>query len=215
MRVRIGIDVDGPCAAMIEGFLEWFHSPRRDWANEGFQIDREQIKFHNDMGSSPELIEIDSRLRVRYPARGPDGGLGGAFLQFMRHPTVYSDYVRTTEGAQEAIRILSSRADCMFVTALMRRANQHVPDKLDWIGRNFPGIPISTVPSELKCWVHPDFAIDDRYDTCRRWDNEDCWHGVTSLLFQCPWSESPVGYVGYDWEEIVRIIEEELDERGH
>lgn len=214
-RCRVAIDVDGPCAAMVEAFLKWFHDERRPWYGRlPYEVKREMIKFHNDMGGSPQVVTINELMKEWYPGTGPDSAFGSAFVEFMRHPTVYSDFVRPTEGSQEAIRILKSRCDCLFVTALMKRANQHVPDKLNWIGNNFPGVSIATVPSEYKCWVHPRFGIDDRYDTCNRWNDEDCWRGTIGLLFECPWSEQPAGVIGYDWEGIVRYIEEELDDEG-
>lgn len=209
-RIRLAIDVDGPSAAMIDAFLGWVNNPSRcmNWSIP--TITRDMIVFHNDMGASPLLQEVDRILRGWYPEPGPNGGLGGAFLQFMRYPRVYSDFVRPTEGAQEAIRVLSSRCDCLFVTALMKRANQHVPDKLDWIGNNFPGIAIATVPSEYKCWVRADFGIDDRYDTCNRWFQE----GTEPLMFGTPWSEAPERgtiFGPHDWTSILRTVEAYID----
>lgn len=201
-KIRIGIDVDGPCAAMIEAFVGYANEQRLPYV-----ITRDMVKFHNDMGASPELKEIDAYLRERYPEPGPNGGLGGLFLEFMRNPTVYSDFIKPVEGAQDAIEILRSRADCLFITALMKRANQHVPNKLDWIGRHFPGVSISTVPSEYKCWVKPDFGIDDRWDTTKRWLDE----GVHGLLYETPWSEQPKVMPGHDWTSIIRTVEAVLD----
>lgn len=209
-RVRVGIDVDGPCAAMVEAFLQWFHDERRPWHGKlPYDVTRDMVKYHNDMGASPKIIPINEEMKRWYPGDGPDSAFGSAFVEFMQNPTVYSDWVRPTEDAQAAIELLKSRCDCMFITALMRRANQHIPDKLDWIGRNFPGVPISTVPSEKKCWVHPEFGIDDRYDTCKRWQNE----GVTALLFETPWSEVPddSALKRYDWHSIIVRIEQTLD----
>lgn len=210
MRARVGIDVDGPCADLVGGFLRWFNSPDRDWYQHiPYEVTRDMVTSHNDMGSSPRIRKVDRAMRRWYRDRcseygqdGPHGGFGGAFLQFMRQPTVYTDYIEPVAGAPEAVARLQETCDCMFVTALMKRANQHVPDKLDWIGQNFPGIPISTVPSEYKWWVRPHFGIDDRWDTVDRWLKA----GVHGLLFKTPWSDDPSWAARHDWNSILEVI---------
>src|SRR5258708_6287911 len=135
---------------MIPAFVTWAN------AEFGLRVRLEDIVYHNRMGRSPKLVTVDEYLRqldCRFTQGGDDGGWGGAFVHFMRQPDVYSRYVRPVPGSQDAIELLRGWGDLAFVTALMRRANDHVPDKLDWIGTNFPGVPIMTIPSELKCWV--------------------------------------------------------------
>ena len=200
-RPKVLLDIDGPCAAMIPAFLDWFHDR---FMHRGMYVAIDDIKYHNDMGRSPLLTDIDTRLRMggNYPLPGPDGGFGGAYLEFMRQPDVYSRFVKPVPGSQKAVEILRQRYDLLFVTALMRRANAHVPDKLDWIGKNFPGVPIATVPSEYKNWVTGTFAVDDRYDTCSRWEAA----GVRTFMFKMPWNEAPACTPAYDWAGILEEI---------
>lgn len=201
MRIKFLCDVDGVVGDIVEPLVEW--------ANKKFSLNvkREDIVYHNDMGRSPNLREVDEQLREYYPTPGPDGGWGGAFLEFMRQPDVYTRYVRPIKDAQRAMKIISSRADCLFVTALMKRAYVHVPNKLEWISDNFAGIPISTMPSDLKQWIPGTFAVDDRYDTCMRW----CSVGTQALMFKQPWSEAPAGVSGFDWEGILNVVEPFMD----
>jgi 5'(3')-deoxyribonucleotidase len=196
VRPRLLVDVDGVVADMVPSFVSWAN------LKFGLSVDPETIVYHNDMGRSPSLREVDVQLRELYPTPGQDGGWGGAFIEFMSNPRAYPEHVTVVPGSQEALAQLRETYDVLFVTALMRRANQHVPGKLDWIGQNFPGIHICTIPSELKCWIPGTFAIDDRYDTCMRW-----WDvGTQALLFKRPWSEVPerTPYTPYDWPAIVR-----------
>lgn len=202
-RPRFLCDVDGPAAAMQEAFV--------DWANKKFSLNvqLDDIVYHNDMGRSPALRAVDEWLRrEHYPIDGPDGGWGGAFIEFMRQPDVYTRFIGTTVGAKESLATIRERYDVAFVTSLMKRANVHVPNKLDWVGQNFPGIPIMTVPSEVKHWVPGAFATDDRYDTCERWRSS----GTTALLFGYPWNEAPPEALRFDWPRIVTRVME--DDRG-
>lgn len=207
VRPRLLVDVDGVVADLVPSFV--------NWANRRFDlhVSPEHITFHNDMGRSPALRDVDEWLRRNhYPesqgVKRSDSGWGGAFLEFMRTPEVYTRHVMVNFDGWTAVDLLRKRCDVAFVTALMKRANGHIPDKLDWLGRNFPGIPIMTVPSELKHWVQGRYAIDDRWDTCARWLS----HGTYAYTLRRPWSELPPGEKGFTWAEIVQDISKELDE---
>lgn len=196
-RRRVAFDVDGVVADLIPGFCDWFHG------KFGVRVDPETIVYHNDMGRSPALEEVDRYLRHFYPAEGADGGWGGAFIEFMNMRDAYPAYVSATPGARDGIDEIKETCDVVFVTALMRRANGHVPGKLDWIGRSFPRTPIFTVPSEYKCWIPCDYAVDDRWDNCERWS---VFTDTRVMLFGRPWSEAPDSAEHWDWPKIVKTI---------
>lgn len=179
----IACDVDGPVAAMIPSFVEFTK-------NEfGVEIDISKIAYHDRMGRSPGLQKQDLALRRYFPSDSdPDsGGIGGAFQAFMKDRDVYGKYVSPTPGAVDAFAHLRPNYNIIFVTALMRSARDHFRSKMEWLERWFPGHQIVTCPSGLKHHFIADYCIDDRWDTCNRWESI----GTTSLLFSMPWSEVP------------------------
>ncbi len=205
MSFRVLSDVDGVVADLIGGGFARFLDEEL-----AVCLPINEVIYHNDMGRSPGLREIDDSLRLRWPEPGPDGGLGGAFKTFMKDRDVYGKWVTPIEGAVDGIAEIRRHVDLGFVTALMKSARDHFRSKMEWIERYFPGIPIITCPSELKCWVSGDYAIDDRYDTCSRWEKN--WKSglKRAMLFRQPWNEAPVDHPRYDWPGIVRTLGDEI-----
>ncbi len=203
-------DVDGVVADLIGGLRKWMNH------RFGFDFDVDEIVYHSKMGRSPKLADLNEELLRWFPgdADGDNQGFGGAFVSFMNDPHVYTRWVSPIPGAVEAMKELRGRYHVMFVTAMMKReARDHYRDKMEWIERWFPDSPISTVPSQDKHRVAGKFAVDDRYDTCRRWMDE----GNISrdvFLFKQPWNEIEPGsgWHGMDWEQILEAVEE--DERA-
>lgn len=206
MRDGFLSDVDGCTANMIGGY--------RLWMNEtfGFDFDPKEIVFHDRMGRSPGLADLNEELARWFPgdATGDNRGFGGAFTCFMRDPNVYTRWIEPIPGAVDAIAEIRQKYDVVFVTALMKGARDHFRSKMEWIERWFPELPIMTGPSGQKFRVAGKFAVDDRYDTCRRW--VDNGYVEDALLFGQPWSEVPAnsGWIGHDWEQICeRVMDDE------
>lgn len=151
----------------------------------------------------PSLRELDSLLRKdAWPEDGADGGINGAFMSFMRGEAY--DYVDPIEGAIGGIKELQEHYDVRFCTALMKAAPEHVPSKMRWLERYFPGVPYFTAPSTLKMEIKGDIGIDDRYDTCARWETV----GTKSFLFKQPWNEAPIVNTpsSYNWTWLTQAI---------
>lgn len=182
-------DVDGVVANLVTGFQNFTHSQ--------FNVDFEytDIVFHNDMGRSPRLNKVNNQL-ARF------GGFSALFEMFMKDRDVYGKWIDPINGALSAIADLRSTHEIIFVTALMKSARDHFRSKMEWIERFFPDIQIMTGSSSIKHLVHGDYAIDDRYDTCMRWEGS----GTRSFLFRQPWNECPVGTQAYNWKQIVEEI---------
>lgn len=196
-------DADGCVAPMVPALV--------DWANVkfGFKIEVADIVFHSNMGRSPALRDIDRYLRRPefYPEEGSDGGFGGAFLEFMRQPDVYTRYMQPEANSQLVIASIAERCDTAFVTALMKKALVHVPDKLKWLGQHYPDMTVITCPGAKKHWIPATFIVEDRYDTCTDWAGV----GAMAFLFRQPWNEAPAGTRSYDWLQIGQAIHSYLD----
>ncbi len=202
-------DVDGVVADLVGGLRKWMNH------QFGFDFEPSEVVYHNKMGRSPKLADLNEELARWFPGDsvGDNRGFGGAFTCFMRDPNVYMRWIDPIPGAVDAIAELRQRYHILFVTALMKGARDHFRSKMEWIERWFPNLPISTVPSEEKFRVAGKFAIDDRYDTCRRWmDSGNISRDV--FLFRQSWNEIEPGsgWHGMDWEQILEAIEE--DERS-
>ncbi len=206
VRESLLCDVDGVAADMIGGFQKFVME------QYGFRFEQSEVVFHNKMGRSPLLHDLNEELKRWFPgdADGDNAGVGGAFTCFMRDPNVYTKWVDPIPGAVNAIADIRSRYDVVFVTALMKGARDHFRSKMEWIERWFPNLPIMTVPSGEKYRVSGTYAVDDRYDTCQHWLNEGNVRDV--FLFKRPWNEIPEsasGWRGVDWDEIVESMMED------
>lgn len=191
-------DVDGVTADLVGGF--------RKWMNEyfGFDFDPKEVVYHNNMGRSPKLHDLNEELRRWFPGDedGDDVGFGGAFTCFMRDPNVYMNWVDPIPGSVDAVAEIREEYNVVFVTALMKRARNHFRSKMEWIERWFPNIPVITAPSGEKWRVGGTYAVDDRYDTVQRWRKA----GVQALMYGQSWSEAPDNWPGHDWKSIKGIL---------
>jgi hypothetical protein len=187
VRKVILCDVDGVVADLMGGFSKWLTLC-------GFPpCDQSEIKLFDIRKAArlPGLIKLDEELRsdeFGWPDEGGDGGINGAFMTFMRGDAY--DYVDPIEGAVAGIKDLQETHDVHFCTALMKT--------------HFPDVPYFTAPSKLKMRIKGDLGIDDRYDTCARWEEV----GTKSFLFRQPWNEAPVVNTpsSYDWTWLIQAI---------
>jgi hypothetical protein len=199
VRKKLLCDVDGVVADLMGGMSSWLELC-------GFPpVDPRDITLFDirKAARQPELIRLDDELRsdeFGWPEPDGDGGINGAFMTFMRGEAY--DYVKPIAGAIEGIAELQEHYDVRFCTALMEAAPEHVPSKMAWMKRHFPTVPYFTAPSKLKMEIKGDLGIDDRYDTCMRWEEV----GTKSFLFGQAWNEAPDGHPRYDWSTIVRAI---------
>ncbi len=201
VRKTILCDVDGVVADLMGGFSKWLTLC-------GFPpCDPALITLFDIRKAArrPELIKLDDELRsdeFGWPDPDGDGGINGAFMTFMRGEAY--DYVEPIEGAVEGIKELLETHDVHFCTALMEAAPEHVPSKMRWLKKYFPGVPYFTAPSKLKMRIRGDMGIDDRYDTCARWEEA----GTKSFLFNQPWNEAPVVNTppSYNWTWLIQAI---------
>jgi 5'(3')-deoxyribonucleotidase len=193
-------DVDG-CTADLVGGL-------RKYINErfGFDFDPSEVVYHNSMGRSPGLADLNEELARWFPGDedGDNRGFGGAFTQFMRDPNVYMKWIDPIPGSVDAIAEIRQKYKVVFCTALMKGARDHFRSKMEWIERWFPNIPIVTCPSGEKYMFRGDWAVDDRYDTCARWITA----GTPALLFRQSWNEIPEGVktVTHDWKSVLEAV---------
>lgn len=202
MRPSLLSDVDGCTADLVGGMAKWLDN------QFGLQFDPSEVIYHDRMGRSPKLHDLNEELTKWFPGdqSGNDRGFGGAFTCFMRDPNVYTRWIDPVPGAVDAIAHIRQRYDVVFVTALMKSARDHFRSKMEWLERWFPNLPIMTSPSGEKFRVHGTFAVDDRYDTCMRWIQ----NGTAALLFKQSWNEIPYGstIVRHDWTSIVNVLDQ-------
>ncbi len=202
-RKTVLCDVDGVVADLMGGFSRWFHVAT---FGKFPNFDPRTVPLFDirRAARTPEHVDLDDALRkdVWWPYRDGDGGINGAFMEYMSLDSTY-DNVPLIEGALQGIARLSEGFDVLFVTAVMDAAPTHIPSKFRWLKRHFPSIPIFTSPSKLKMQIKGEFGIDDRYDTCVRWTEA----GTRSFLFKQTWNEAPDGYQSYDWTNLVEAIE--------
>lgn len=193
-------DVDG-CAADLVGGM-------RKWLNHSFSLDFDpsEVLYHNRMGQSPALLDLNEELAPWFPgdADGDNRGFGGAFTCFMRDPNVYMRWIDPIPGAVDAVKEIRQKYKFVWCTALMKSARDHFRSKMEWLERWFPNLPIITCPSGEKYMVRGSWAVDDRYDTVVRWTE----HGTPALLFRQSWNEIPPGVKmrTFDWPEIVEVV---------
>lgn len=187
-------DVDGVVADLMGGFSTWLQH------NGHPACDPAKVELFDIRKSSrlPTLVELDDCLRGTWSEPGSDGGINGAFMEYMRRSDTY-DWVEVIEGASDGIKALQEVFDVRFCTALMEAAPDHVPSKMRWLKNNFPDVPYYTAPAKLKMGIKGDLGIDDRYDTCARWEEV----GTKAYLFRQSWNEAPVGTRSYDWSNLV------------
>ncbi len=195
-------DVDGVIIDLMGGFRK--HLLRQ----HGLTLEIGDISRF-DISKSPELVELDATCRKLYKGEGELGGIGGAFTHWMNNVWAY-DGLDPIPGALDAIKELRGMVDIVFVTAMMKKARSHFQSKMEWLDKNCPGLPVITSPSGLKHQVRGQFGVDDRYDTCQRWEGV----GTAAFLFKQPWSEAPDGTRGHDWSTIVPAIESIMRRRS-
>ena len=197
MKPTLLSDVDGVVADLMRGFAIWLDE------DYNVQIDPADItKSH--VAECELLCEQNEQLLRIFPetCEGGDGGIQGALSHFLETDDVYRRYVGLVPEAKEALAVLQGYVDIIFVTANMTRVPKSYVSKYWWLKKHFPNIPIITSPSGLKHMVRGEFAVDDRYDICQRWQTA----GVRSFLFSQPWSEAPDGSMKYDWSRIVADV---------
>lgn len=199
MKTSLLSDVDGCTADLVGGLRKFIND------QYGFDFEPSEVIYHNDMGRSPGLLDLNEELKHWFPGTGPDAGFGGAFACFMRDPNVYTRWVDPVEGSVDAIAEIREKHDVIFVTALMKRARDHFRSKMEWIERWFPNLPIITCPSGDKPRISGTYAVDDRYDTCQNWINSGNIQDV--FLYKQPWNEiAAAGWNPVDWTEIVEEV---------
>lgn len=191
-------DVDGVVADLVGGYRKWMNN------QFGFDFDPSEVIYHNNMGRSPKLADLSEELAKWFPgdADGDNRGFGGGFTCFMRDPNVYMRWIDPIPGAVDAIAEIRQKYDVVFVTALMKGARDHFRSKMEWIERWFPDLSIGTMPSGDKFRVRGDWAVDDRYDTCKRWLDA----GTSALMFRQSWNEAPEYWPSYEWEQILETV---------
>lgn len=196
-RKTILVDADGVLADLVGGMRRFVNQ------TYGHDFDPNDVVFHNRMGRSPKLSDLDQKLREYFPVEADEeyNGFGGAFRCFMKDRDVYGRWIDPIPGAVETIAALRTSYDVVVVTAMMKSARDHYRSKMEWLERWFPAVPIITADASQKFRVTGDYAIDDRYDTCQRW-----WTaGVDARVFRQPWNEIPVGLIGvetWDWNKL-------------
>lgn len=181
---RYLVDVDGVVADLMGGFA-CFIRDRFDMElrpNEITTFDLTRSPAHYELN---RCIDLDIQLK-----------------NFLAEPDCY-DFVPVIAGAQAGITELICRGhQVAFVTATMRASPESYTPKFRWLAKHFHGVPMISCPAEQKWWIKTDFGIDDRFDTCDRWERA----GATSILFRQPWNEAPPGTRSYDWKEIVNAF---------
>lgn len=200
-------DVDGVVAGLMEGFSLWMH----EVLDEHLPVS--QISLHSEMGRSPGLQDLRARLPLRYPrfAETPEypyTSIGHAFLEFMRLPNVYQEWVRAHEDAVRVLSHIQEGYKLIFVTATMKSAPENYASKFRWLAHYFPGAPVCSIPSELKQFfgTNHSMAMDDRWDICRRWIEM----GVGAFCVRRPWSQVGEGGVAYSLDEIREFADTRL-----
>src|SRR6478609_7631830 len=100
-------DVDGVVANLVGGMKkcvkEYF----------GFDFEVNEVVYHNKMGRSPLLADLNEELARYFPgdADGDNRGFGGAFTWFMRDPNVYMKWIDPIDGSVEAISKIRQEYD--------------------------------------------------------------------------------------------------------
>jgi 5'(3')-deoxyribonucleotidase len=179
------IDVDGVVADLMSGF-EVFFLERHGTVLRHWESDRHRIARSTAHRELHERFDLDRQL-----------------TDYLSIPDVYQRYIPPISGSQRVItRMIELDDDVRFVTAILHKAPSSFASKLEWFEEHFPGIPMMTADSHSKHWVVGDYAIDDRFDTCSRWEAS----GTKALLFQQPWNEAPEGTPRYRWEDIAHVV---------
>lgn len=189
-RFRLGVDVDGVVADLMGGFEDFI------WAEFGLRLRPEEItRFH--IAKSPAHRELHEKV-----------DLDRQLARFLAVPDVYEMFVSPIPGAVEAVARLAEdpHLELVFITATLHESPGSYAAKYRWLDHHFPRVPVISCPSGNKHWFDLDAGIDDRFDTCQRWERS----GVTPLLFRQPWNEAPEDFPSYDWEGVLRAIEREL-----
>lgn len=183
--MRVLVDVDGVVADLMGGFERFI------WGKYGLELrPREITRFH--IPESPAHRELHERV-----------DLNANLAEFLALDDVYERYVHPVFGAQEGIHELQGAGvELAFVTATLHESPESYASKYRWLAKRFGRLPVISCPSEQKHWFSSDYGIDDRGDTCDRWNDV----GILPLVFRQPWNEVPEGTQTYDWEEICAAI---------
>lgn len=206
------VDVDGVVADLMgtrlpngtlmgKGGFERFFEER---TNGGILLARRSTT--HSIARAPELAELNRAFNLER-----------MFTEYLSLPDVYQDYVDVIgsydlpspssefSDARDAItRLMDLGHGVVFVTAVWERAPSSYDSKRRWLAEHFPGNPMIVASSQCKHMVRGNVAIDDRYDTCKRWIQSGNVSRV--ILFNQPWNEAPpdTTYRYNDWDEIVR-----------
>lgn len=196
--IVLASDVDGVVAGLMEGFTMWLSQ------THDVHIPVGAIDKHSKMGDSPNLRVYEQELRASsFPTPGKEGGIGGALMTFLRLPRAYLDWVKPIDGAIEAFtEIKDLGIEQVFTTANMKLVPESYASKYWWLQEFFPDVPIITTPSDYKHYVKCDYAVDDRWDVCDRFERA----GTISMMIKQPWSEAPPDAIPYDWKKIVEVM---------
>jgi len=173
-------DVDGVVADLMGGFIDYI-------AEEyGYIFSIQDItKYH--VSESPALHKIHESL-----------DLEKRLEEFLALPYVYQDYVNPVLMSVDMVNRMRSKYDVIFITATMKQAPESYVSKFNWCHSHFPDVPMISCPADLKHLFNSAFIIDDRYDTCKRFEDTGC----DPFMFQQPWNEAPHDYPAYDWDRI-------------
>lgn len=182
--MKILVDVDGVVADLMGGMSRY--------VKERYSLNFDVSKItHFHIDKSPDLAELHAEIN-----------LTRVLENFLAVHDVYERYVDPIPGAVNVIKKLAKYNDVIFVTATLDESPQSYVSKFRWLRDIFGTIPMISCPSKYKCFVRGDVGIDDRYDTCKSWDD----NGTRGMLFRQSWNEAPSEYPSYDWSD----IEEEL-----
>ncbi len=201
-RPTLLCDVDGVVANLMRGFTDWLqHYTFGEFPD--FDAQKMPLFDIRHAARTPDFKDLDDKLRGAgyWPYLDKDGGINGAFMQFMNRTDSY-DWTPLIAGAKDGIAKLQEKLDVVFVTALMDAAPDHIPSKFRWLKRHFPTVPVFTAPSKLKSYLKGQFGIDDRYDTCVRWSEA----GTTPFLFKQAWNEAPAEQPRFDWSNLPEAV---------
>lgn len=183
--MRVLIDVDGVVADLMGGFEKFV------WNRHCRELRAREITTFK-LANSPAHQELHAAIDLTRELEA-----------FLALPDCYGE-VEVIEGAQEGIGRLQQEThmELAFVTATMKESPESYAPKFRWLAMHFPGIPVISCPSDQKHWFDADFGVDDRYDTCQRFESA----GITPLLFRQPWNEAPEGNPRYDWKGVVDAV---------
>ncbi len=183
-KPRLLVDVDGVVADLMGGFQVWLGKEHSEY------LDIELITRFR-LPKSPGLVGLNERVN-----------LDDALTRYLATPNVYQDFVDPIPGSIEALATLREVVDPIFITATLKEAPESFTSKFCWLKWHFGDVPVISCPSGLKHHFSARWAVDDRYDTCTRYNTV----GTKGLVFGQPWSEAPSNHETYDWDGITELV---------